>query len=142
MLLVAGVVMVLDSLLAQIAVALVGGLAAEMLHWYALARKPGALAKYRLRPVYWITTIGMILLGGIMPLLYVQGSASALLCFHLGAATPVIVQKLIAAVESGNRAGAKYRTGSTSGRQRLANIVRSPRRCCGPAAFSVRTPSS
>ena len=32
-----------------------------------------------------------------MPLLYIQGSASALLCFHLGAATPVIVQKLLAA---------------------------------------------
>jgi hypothetical protein len=31
-----------------------------------------------------------------MPLLYIQGTASALLCFHLGAATPVIVQKLIA----------------------------------------------
>jgi hypothetical protein len=81
-------------------VALIGGLAAEMLHWYGLARRPSALAKYRFRPVYWITTLGMILLGGLMPLLYVQGSASALLCFHLGAATPVIVQKLIAAVPS------------------------------------------
>jgi len=92
--------MVLESLGAQVIVALVGGMAAEMLHWYALARKPGAFAKYRLRAVYWITTAGMILLGGMMPLLYVQGSASALLCFHLGAATPVIVQKLIAAVPS------------------------------------------
>jgi hypothetical protein len=88
--------MILDSLLAQIATALAGGAAAELLHWYALARKPGALAKYRTRPVYWITTVGMIALGGAMPLLYVQGSSPALLCFHLGAATPVIVQKLIA----------------------------------------------
>jgi hypothetical protein len=78
--------------------ALLGGIAAELLHWYALARKPGALAKYRVKPVYWITTLGMILLGGVMPVLYLQGSASALLCFHLGAATPVIVQKLVAAV--------------------------------------------
>ena len=31
-----------------------------------------------------------------MPLLYIHGSASALLCFHLGAATPVVIQKLIA----------------------------------------------
>lgn len=89
--------MVLDTLLAQIATALAGGVAAEMLHWYSLARKPGALKRYRAHAVYWVTTIGMILLGGLMPLLYVQGSASALLCFHLGAATPVIVQKLIAA---------------------------------------------
>jgi hypothetical protein len=42
----------------------------------------------------------MILLGGAMPLLYIQGSASALLCFHLGAATPIILQKLIAAAPS------------------------------------------
>ena len=90
--------MLLDNLWSQTGVALLGGAAAEMLHWYALARKPGALAKYRTKPVYWITTLGMILLGGAMPLLYVQGTASALLCFHLGAATPVIVQKLVAAV--------------------------------------------
>ena len=88
--------MILNTLLSQVCVALIGGLAAELLHWYALARKPGGIAKYRTRAIYWATTLGMILLGGAMPLLYVQGSASALLCFHLGAATPVIVQKLAA----------------------------------------------
>jgi hypothetical protein len=88
--------MPLDSLLAQVAVALLGGAAAELLHWYALARKVGRIAKYRRQLLYWLTTGGMILLGGFMPLLYIDGSASALLCFHLGAATPVIVQKLIA----------------------------------------------
>ena len=88
--------MVLDSLFAQIVVALAGGAAAELLHWYALSRKPDELKKYQVQPIYWFTTAGMVLLGGIMPLLYIQGTASALLCFHLGAATPVIVQKLIA----------------------------------------------
>jgi len=88
--------MSLDSLLAQIAVALLGGAAAELLHWYALTRKTGRIAKYRRHALYWFTTAGMILLGGFMPVLYIDGSASALLCFHLGAATPVIVQKLIA----------------------------------------------
>lgn len=92
--------MVLESLLAQIVVALVGGAAAELLHWYALSRKPGEIEKYKVQPIYWVTTAGMILLGGIMPLLYIQGTASALLCFHLGAATPVIVQKLIANLPS------------------------------------------
>jgi len=92
--------MPLDSIVAQIAVALAGGAAAELLHWYALARKTGRIAKYRRRALYWITTAGMILLGGLMPVLYIDGSASALLCFHLGAATPVIVQKLIANVPS------------------------------------------
>jgi len=93
--------MLLDSLWSQIVMALVGGVAAELLHWYALARKPGAIAKYRGKPLYWITTLGMIALGGVMPLLYLQGSASALLCFHLGAATPIVVQKLVAAVPAG-----------------------------------------
>ena len=88
--------MILETLLAQVSFALLGGLAAELLHWYALSRKSTRIEKYRKRPLYWGTTLGMILLGGVMPLLYIQGSASALLCFHLGAATPVIVQKVIA----------------------------------------------
>jgi hypothetical protein len=75
----------------------VGGLACELLHWYSLSRKPEGVAQFSRSPVYWITTIGMIALGGAMPLLYLQGTASALLCFHLGAATPVLLQKLVAA---------------------------------------------
>ncbi|MBX3024944.1 hypothetical protein KF840_08555 [bacterium] len=86
----------LETLLAQSAVALAGGTAAELLHWYALSRQPGGIGEYKAGAIYWFTTAGMILLGGIMPLLYLQGTASALLCFHLGAATPVIVQKLVA----------------------------------------------
>lgn len=88
--------MILDTLHAQVLFALLGGVAAEMLHWYALSRKAMRVEKYRKKPLYWGTTLGMILLGGVMPFLYIQGSASALLCFHLGAATPVIVQKLTA----------------------------------------------
>ena len=90
--------MILDSILIQVLVALTGGIAAELLHWYALSRRPGAIQKYRLKPVYWFTTGAMIALGGMMPVLYIQGSASALLCFHLGAATPVIVEKLITSI--------------------------------------------
>jgi hypothetical protein len=93
--------MLLDSLWSQIEMALLGGVAAELLHWYALSRKPAAIAKYHRKPLYWITRLGMIALGGVMPLLYIQGSASALLCFHLGAATPIVVQKLVAAVPAG-----------------------------------------
>jgi hypothetical protein len=88
--------MILESLIDQILVALLGGVAAELLHWYALSRRPGALPKYQKKLLYWGTTAGMVILGGVMPVLYIQGPASALLCFHLGAATPVIVQKLVA----------------------------------------------
>lgn len=93
-----GEMMSVDTLLAQIAFAVLGGIAAEILHWHGLSRRPGALPKYSKAPIYWITTLGLVALGGIMPLLYINGSASALLCFHLGAATPVTLQKLIANV--------------------------------------------
>jgi hypothetical protein len=74
-----------------------GGLGCELLHWYSLARKSGGVARFSHHAIYWVTTAGMILLGGAMPLLYLQGTASALLCFHLGAATPLLLQKLVAA---------------------------------------------
>lgn len=74
-----------------------GGLGCELLHWYSLSRKPQGAKRFSKQPVYWVTTTGMILLGGAMPLLYLQGTASALLCFHLGAATPILLQKLVAA---------------------------------------------
>jgi hypothetical protein len=93
--------MTLDKLYAQILMALLGGIAAELLHWYALSRRVGGPKSYKKHPVYWLTTAGMVLLGGFMPVLYLQGPSPALLCFHLGAATPVIVQKLVANLPAG-----------------------------------------
>ncbi|MGR5320893.1 hypothetical protein [Vibrio sp. DNB22_19_1] len=91
--------MLIDDLVTQILIALVGGVTAELLHWYGLSRRPtNVMPRYAKKPIYWITTVGMISIGGIMPFLYIQGSASALLCFHLGAATPVILQKLVTSV--------------------------------------------
>ncbi|HEX4956410.1 MAG TPA: hypothetical protein VF017_23740 [Thermoanaerobaculia bacterium] len=87
--------MILESMLAQALVGVGGGLAAELLHWYMLARKPEGIEAYRKKGLYWFTTLCMVLLGGSMPVLYVNGEASALLCFHLGAATPILLQKLI-----------------------------------------------
>lgn len=76
----------------------IGGLAAEVLHWYLLSRQPGGTARFSGGMIYWVSTIFMIALGALIPILYIEGAASALLCFHLGAATPVILQKLIVAV--------------------------------------------
>lgn len=89
--------MEVTQLWAQSLTAIIGGLACELLHWYSLSHKPGGATRFVRHPVYWITTAGMILLAGAMPILYLQGTASALLCFHLGAATPVLLQKLVAA---------------------------------------------
>lgn len=76
----------------------IGGAAAEVLHWYMLARQPAGAARYAAGAVYWVSTALMIGLGALVPVLYIEGAASALLCFHLGAATPVILQKLVAAL--------------------------------------------
>src|SRR3712207_708788 len=89
--------MILDEWWQQVAVAVIGGVAAECLHWYMLARQPGGASRFRKHAVYWVTTGIMVLLGGIMPLLYISGAASSALCFHLGAATPILLQKLASA---------------------------------------------
>jgi len=75
-----------------------GGIAAEVLHWYQLARQPGGIKRFSRGAGYWISTVFMVGLGAVMPVLYIEGAARALLCFHLGAATPVILQKLISAL--------------------------------------------
>lgn len=77
-----------------------GGVAAEVLHWYMLARRPEELKQFAAGAIYWATTIAMIGLGALMPVLYLAGTASALLCVHLGAATPILLQKLISASPS------------------------------------------
>jgi hypothetical protein len=89
--------MVLDQLWQQVAFAVLGGVGGEVLHWYMLSRKPAGSARFARRKGYWVWTVGMIGLGGLMPVLYISGSASGLLCFHLGAATPILLQKLISA---------------------------------------------
>ncbi|MCP4352630.1 MAG: hypothetical protein GY795_44810 [Desulfobacterales bacterium] len=74
-----------------------GGISIEILHWYFISRKPEGSAPYAKKPVYWLSTILMIGLSGLMPALYLDGTESALLCFHLGASTPILLQKMVAA---------------------------------------------
>jgi hypothetical protein len=90
--------MIFNEVWQQVLIAVAGGLAAEILHWYMLSRKPDGAGAFAARPGYWVWTVGMVAVSGLMPVLYLNGSASALLCFHLGAATPLLVQKLVSAV--------------------------------------------
>jgi hypothetical protein len=106
--------MQVSALWAQCLLGIAGGFGCELLHWYSLSRKPGGAAHFSKYPVYWITTAGMILLAGAMPLLYLQGTTSALLCFHLGAATPILLQKLVATAPQLTRGqGMQYAAGPT-----------------------------
>lgn len=95
----------MDTTAGLVGMALLGGIATEALHWYLLARRPKEIEVFRRRPLYWWTTLVMVILGGIMPLLYTV--TTPLLAFHLGMATPLILQKLAAAApEPGVRQGA------------------------------------
>ena len=89
--------MVVSELWQQAALGAGGGIGAEILHWYLLSRNPEGIAGYKTGAIYWLTTLFMVAFGAVMPILYLSGSASALLCFHLGAATPLLLQKLVSA---------------------------------------------
>jgi hypothetical protein len=93
--------MKLANLWVQVAFAVAGGVVAEFLHWYMLSRKPEGIGPYLPKPEYWFFTAGMIILGGLMPVLYISDEASALLCFHLGATAPIALQKLFAGPPEG-----------------------------------------
>ena len=93
--------MIVTELWAQILISFLGGCAGELFHWYSLARTGKRVRAYLKKPLYWATTIGMILVGGIMPVLYNSGSANAALCFHLGASTPLLLAKLIGNLPTG-----------------------------------------
>ncbi|HEY0923797.1 hypothetical protein [Rheinheimera pacifica] len=96
--------MVVDSLLVQASLGGAGGIVLEFMHWYSLSRKHKDISEFKTGVIYWIATIIMIFVAALMPIVYLEGSASALLCFHLGLATPLILQKLISEVPVLNKA--------------------------------------
>ncbi|MEM7281630.1 MAG: hypothetical protein AAF438_08380 [Pseudomonadota bacterium] len=74
---------------------LAGGLAAEFLRWYKL-RHSAKLPEYLRSAVYWIMTIGMILIGGVVAWLYGQYGdlSNPLAAAQLGAGTPAMLGAL------------------------------------------------
>jgi hypothetical protein len=89
--------MSIQSVQMVFAVGAMGGAALELLHWYALRRDP-ELPAYAKSVFYWIITAAMIALGGLVAILYFGARAEALLAFHVGASTPLILQKLTTTV--------------------------------------------
>lgn len=85
--------MIIDELWQQALIGMAGGMMLEVLHWYRLTRKFPNKQFTRSR-IYWVSTVSMWGLGAVTPILYSSGSASALLCFHLGASAPLLLQKL------------------------------------------------
>ena len=80
---------------------IVGGLAAEVLHWWRLFRNASAGASpnfpsYAKSPVYWILTAFMIALGGALVAAYASSGTelTAVLAVNLGASAPLLLQSL------------------------------------------------
>ena len=70
-----------------------GGLMGEALNWYSLRNSP-RIAAYRTKVRYWLTTVVMILIGGVLAALYGIEDRSAILVAHIGLTTPLIIKAL------------------------------------------------
>ncbi len=65
----------------------VGGVAVELLRWWKL-RESLEFPVFVRKPTYWILTILMILLGGVVAIAYGMEKSTAILSMNLGASAP------------------------------------------------------
>ena len=70
-----------------------GGIMGEALNWY-LRRDSPRVAAYLKGARYWVTTVVMILVGGILAALYGIEEKSAILVAHIGLTAPLIIKTL------------------------------------------------
>jgi hypothetical protein len=76
-----------------------GGAAAEILHWWNL-RTARSWPLYARQARYWVLTLLMIAIAGGIARLYFGARANAILTLHIGASTPILLQKFVASVPS------------------------------------------
>ncbi|MCE5240226.1 hypothetical protein LLH23_17320 [bacterium] len=70
-----------------------GGFIAEFLRWYGLKDSPN-LPAYKASVFYWIMTIIMIALGGVLAVLYKVAPENPVLAVNIGASAPLIIKAL------------------------------------------------
>ena len=82
----------------EVAMGLVGGIAAEALKWYRIREELyRGIPDYAKSWLYWIVTLVMILLGGLLVFVYqrIEGvELNLLLALNIGASAPLIVGAL------------------------------------------------
>ena len=74
-----------------------GGAISEVLHWWNLRQKPN-FPKYARTPKYWILTLLMIFIGGLIAWLYFGQKAEGIVAAHIGLSAPLILQKMTVSV--------------------------------------------
>lgn len=72
----------------------VGGVLAEVLHWWNLRTKP-EFPSYARSPGYWAITAAMVLAGGIICWFYFGDRVDGPVALHIGVSTPILLQKLL-----------------------------------------------
>jgi hypothetical protein len=81
------------------ALGVLGGALGELLKWYQLRESPN-LPEYTKKPFYWIITVLMILVGGMLALLQGLDGTKPLLALNIGISAPLILKGLANIVPS------------------------------------------
>lgn len=87
-----------------------GGLMGEAAKWFQLRESPD-LPDYARKPLYWISTLSMILLGGGLAVLYGTDNRNAILIANIGLSAPLIIQALAATNPVGGGRGTTRKAG-------------------------------
>lgn len=89
----------MESLLSFFLLGVAGGFVVEFLGLFKLRKEdPEQWPKYLKRPIYWAISIGMMIVGGGLVILYMESDATVtpVLALNIGASAPLILQVLTA----------------------------------------------
>ena|SRR2546421_8742904 len=85
--------MTINGLWLVFLVGCLGGLLGEAIKWFQLRESP-SLPAYSRSLFYWLITLLMIVLGGILATLYGTDNRNALLVANIGLTAPLIIKAL------------------------------------------------
>lgn len=89
--------MVIESAAGVFGIGSLGGALSEVLHWWNL-RQNQDWPDYARRVMYWIITLLMIGVSGVLAWIYFGEHAEAVLAIHVGISTPLLLQKLVSSL--------------------------------------------